>query len=128
MQRTPPGTKTLPKQWPDKIEAFRVGRWRVDHLDQEMMRTIRKIADKRGSTIEEVMDQALLDFVQRCVADSELSGKIIPFPIKRRPNPNSSSGYRQTADFVPQKERSMPKASIEKPRGLRLTRGIKTVA
>jgi len=112
--------KTTAKQWPDKIEAFRIGGWRVDHLDQQMMRTMRKIADKRGSTIEGVIERAILDFVEQCIADSELAMKIIPFPIKRRPNPNTSSGYRQAADFLPPHAvvgggQKMPKASIEKP-------------
>src|SRR5215211_7676306 len=93
--------KRLPKRWPDKIEVFRIGRWRMDHLDQEMMRTMRRIADQRGATIEEVMDRALADFVERCVADNELARKIIPFPIKRRPKPNTSRGNCQAADFLP---------------------------
>ena len=110
--------KTRPKQWPDNIEVFRIGRWRVDHLDQEMMRTIRKIADKRGSTIEGVIERAILDFVEQCIADSELATKVIPFPIKRRPNSNTSSGYCQAADFLPSHAIKgggpMPKTSIEK--------------
>jgi hypothetical protein len=124
--------KTLPKQWPDKVVVFRIGRWRTDHFDQEMMREMRKIADKRGSTIEEVMDRALVDFVERRVADSELATKIIPFPIKRLP-PDTSSGTRQAADFphpphaIKGGGQTMPKASNRGAKRLR-PRGIKRVA
>ena len=110
--------KTLPKQWPANIEVFRIGRWRIDRFDQEMMRTMRKIADKRGDTIEEVMDRALHDFVERCVADSQLATKIIPFPTKPLPNRNTSSGKRRNADFlhcpyaIKGGGETMPKASI----------------
>jgi len=118
--RTTARMKTVSKQWPDKVEVFRIGRWRVDHLDQEMMRTMRQIADKRGSTIEEVMDRALVDFVEDCVADSELITKVIPFPIKRRPAPNTLSHCRQVGDLLPphpieEGAQTMPKALIDKP-------------
>jgi hypothetical protein len=124
--------KTLPKQWPDKIVVFRIGKWRTDHFDQEMMRTMRKIADKRGLTIEEVMDRTLLDFVERRLADSELATKIIPFPINRL-TPNTSSGNRQAADFrhppsaIKGGGQTMSKASNREAKRLR-PRGIKRVA
>jgi hypothetical protein len=91
----------VPKQSANKIEAFRIGRWRVDHLDQEMLIRMRHIADARGSTIEEVMDRALLDFVEACVADSELATKVIPFPTKRLPNRNTSGHPCAWANFPP---------------------------
>jgi hypothetical protein len=124
--------KTPPKQWSDKIVVFRIGRWPTDHLDQEMMRTMRTIADKRGSTIEEVMDRTLLDFVERRIADSELATKIIPFPIKSLPS-NTSSGNRQAADFlrplhaIKGAGQTMPKASNREAKRLR-RRGMKRVA
>lgn len=125
--------KTLPKQWPDNIKVFRIGRWRIDHFDQEMMRTMRKLADERGATIEEVMDRTLLDFVERCLADNELPTKVIRFPIKRLPNINTSSGNRQTANCLPPPHaikgggRMMSKASNREAKRLR-PRGIKRVA
>ena len=87
--------KTLPEQLPDNIALFRIGKWRVDHLDQEMMRKLRQIANKLGSTIQEVMDRAILNFGEHCIAESELQMKIIPFPVQSRPNLDSSSGYSQ---------------------------------
>src|ERR1043165_3707324 len=80
--------KTPTKPWPNNVVIFRIGRWRTDCLDQGMMRAMRRISDECGSTIEEVMDRALFDFVQSCVADGELARKIIPFSTKRLPNPN----------------------------------------
>jgi hypothetical protein len=124
--------KTPPKQWSDNIVVFRIGRWRTDHLDQEIMRTMRKIADKRGSTIEEVMDRTLLDFVERRIADNELATKIIPFPIKWLPL-NTSSWNRQAADFlrplhaIKGAGQTMPKASNREAKRLR-RRGMKRVA
>ena len=111
--------RTIREQWPDNVEVFRIGRWRADHFDQEMMRTMRKIADNRGSTIEEVMDRALVDFGKRCVADSKLETKVIPFPIKRRRSPNSSSGYRHWTHVMPPHkltggDESIPKGSLWK--------------
>jgi hypothetical protein len=101
-----PQNENTPEVKPDKIEVLRIGRWRTDHLDQQMIRTMRKIADKRGATIEEVMDSALADFVERCIADNELPTKIIPFPIKRRPNRNTSREDRRAAACLPVHPRS----------------------
>jgi hypothetical protein len=126
--------KTLPKQWPHNIQVLRIGRWRMDYLDQETLKTIRKIADKRGATIEEVMDRTLLDFVERRVADRELATKIVPFPMKRLPNGNTSTGNRQEVNFLHRLHaikgggQTIPKASIRETKRLYLTRGIKTVA
>ena len=46
-----------------------------------MMRAIRKIADERDWTIEEVMDRALVEFVERRHAEAKLETKIITFPV-----------------------------------------------
>ena len=133
-ERTTGSVKTLPRKWPDNIEAFRIGRWRVDHLDQEMMRKMREIADERRSTVEEVMDRALFDFIERCVADRELETKVIPFPTKRGPNPSKfkclSLGKRFSDSSRSYRGRSHDgtKRSTGKPNVLRLTRGIKGVA
>lgn len=132
---TPPSeVKTLSGQRPDKIEVFRIGRWRMDHLDQEMMRTMRKIADKRGATIEEVMDRALVDFIARCVADSELATKIIQFPIKRPPKAKYFSGNRQPGRFSARPHaikrgglNDPLSVAIEKSKRVDLTRGIKAL-
>ena len=68
--------KTPPKRWPDNVEQFRIADLPVGVLDQSMMRLMRKIADQKGWTVEEVM----VAVVERCVAERKLEAKIIPFP------------------------------------------------
>lgn len=68
--------KTPNKRWPDNVEQFRIADLPVGALDQPMMRLMRKIADIKGWTVEEVM----LALVVRCEAERKLEAKIIPFP------------------------------------------------
>jgi hypothetical protein len=68
--------KTPQKRWPDNVEQFRIADLPVGALDQPMMRLMRKIADIKGWTVEEVM----LALVVRCEAERKLEAKIIPFP------------------------------------------------
>jgi len=68
--------KTPQKRWPDNVEQFRIADLPVGALDQPMMRLMRKIADKEGCTVEEVM----VALVVRCEAQREVEAKIIPFP------------------------------------------------
>jgi hypothetical protein len=64
------------KRWPDNVEQFRIADLPVGRLDQSMMRLMRKLADQKCWTVEEVM----LAVFERCVAERELEAKIIPFP------------------------------------------------
>jgi len=68
--------ETLAKQWPDNVEQFRIAGLAVDGLDQPMMRLLRKIADQKYSSIEDVIVAA----IERCLAERELEAKIIPLP------------------------------------------------
>jgi hypothetical protein len=68
--------KTPPKRWPDNVEQFRIADLPVGVLDQSMMRLMRKIADQKCWTVEEVM----VALVERCVAERKREAKIIPFP------------------------------------------------
>ena len=68
--------KTPPKRWPDNVEQFRIADLPVGGLDQSMMRLMRKLADQKCWTVEEVM----VALVVRCEAERELASKIIPFP------------------------------------------------
>ena len=55
----------------------------VGGLDQSMMTLMRKLADQKCWTVEEVM----VALVVRCEAERELEAKIIPFPkTKMYPN------------------------------------------
>jgi hypothetical protein len=71
--------KTPRRRWPDNVEQFRIADLPVGALDQPMMRLIRKIADRNGWTVEEVM----VAMIERCVAERKLKAKIIPFPKTR---------------------------------------------
>jgi len=64
------------KALPQNVTAFRIGDWPVNQLDQKMLRSLSRIADARGWTI----DQAITHTVREFVAECELEGKIINFP------------------------------------------------
>jgi hypothetical protein len=71
--------KTPQKRWPDNVEQFRIADLPVGVLDQSMMRLMRKIADQKCWTVEEV----IVALVVRCEAERELEAKVIPFPKQR---------------------------------------------
>lgn len=48
-------------------------------LDQKMMKRLRKLADRTGSTVERCIREGLADFVTRHAADEKLEAKIIDF-------------------------------------------------
>jgi hypothetical protein len=68
--------KTPPKRWPDNVEQFHIADLPVGALDQPMMKLMRKIADQKGWTVEEVM----VATVERCLAERQLETKMIQFP------------------------------------------------
>jgi hypothetical protein len=52
----------------------------LDKLDQSMMRKLRKLADRTGWTVEDLIHEGILEFVARCQAEKELETKIIQLP------------------------------------------------
>ena len=72
--------KPIAKRWPDNVEVFHIADLAVDTLDQGMMRLLRKIADEKGWTVEEVIVGAIEQRVERCKAEQNLDGKIIRLP------------------------------------------------
>jgi hypothetical protein len=52
----------------------------LDKLDQTMMRRLRKLADRRGWSVEHLIHEALGRWVAQCEAERELERKIIRFP------------------------------------------------
>ena len=52
----------------------------LDKVDQTMMRRLRKLANRSGGTVEDVIHEALEQFVAKCEAERELEAKIIRFP------------------------------------------------
>jgi hypothetical protein len=79
-QRDMAGMKPIAKRWPDNVEVFHIADLPVDTLDQGMMRLLRKIADEKGWTVEEVIVAAIEQRVERNKAEKKLDGKIIRFP------------------------------------------------
>jgi hypothetical protein len=71
---------TPPKQWPDNVTQFRIAGLAMGAFDQEIMVSLRQLADRTGETVEEHINRAVAQFVKRCEADGELATKVIPFP------------------------------------------------
>jgi hypothetical protein len=49
-------------------------------LDQSMMRKLRKLADRTGWTVEDLIHEGILEFVTTHEHEKELEAKIIQFP------------------------------------------------
>jgi hypothetical protein len=54
----------------------------LDKLDQSMMRKLRKLADRTGWTVEDLIHEGILEFVAKCQAENELETKIIQLPMR----------------------------------------------
>jgi hypothetical protein len=52
----------------------------LNKVDQTMMTRLRKLADREGWTVEDLMRKAIEQWVARCEVDRELETKIIRFP------------------------------------------------
>jgi len=64
------------KRLPKNVITFSIGDWPVNNLDQKMLRSLSRIADGRGWTIEEAITHTVRAFLAEC----ELEEKIIRFP------------------------------------------------
>ena len=64
------------KRFSKNVIAFRIGDWPVNHLDQGVLRSLSRIADRTGWTIEEAITHTVQGFLAEC----ELEEKIIRFP------------------------------------------------
>jgi hypothetical protein len=53
-------------------------------VDQTMMRRLRKLANRRGGSVEHLIHEALGQWVAQCEAERELETKIIRFPKRLR--------------------------------------------
>ena len=54
----------------------------LNKLDQSMMRKLRKLADRTGWTVEDLIHEGVVEFVAKCEAERELETKIIRFPTQ----------------------------------------------
>jgi hypothetical protein len=71
------GMKTIPQN----IVPFVLrGLPPLNKLDQSIMRKLRKLADRTGSTVEDLIHEGVLEFVTEHEAEAELEAKIIRFP------------------------------------------------
>lgn len=57
-----------------------------------MMRNLRKLADRTGCTVEDLIHKGIVQFVAKAEAESDLENKIISFPKR-------VSGQQRTAGF-----------------------------
>src|SRR5262245_24927711 len=88
--------QTLPRRLPKNVEQFRIAGYAVDGLDQEMLADLRRLADQTGETVEDHINRAVVEFVQRCQAEAELETKIIQFPkIKCKPTKSGRAKIAQ---------------------------------
>jgi hypothetical protein len=71
--------KTLP---PNIVPFVLRGLPPLDKLDQSMMRKLRKLADRTGWTVEDLIHEGILEFVAKCQAEKELETKIIQLPAR----------------------------------------------
>jgi hypothetical protein len=51
----------------------------LNKLDQKMMRSLRKLADQTGWTVERCIREGIADFVAKHAAEQDLETKIIDF-------------------------------------------------
>ena len=73
------------KTLPQNIVPFALrGLPPLDKLDQSMMRKLRKVADRTGWTVEDLIHEGILEFVAKHEAEKELETKIIRFPTPMR--------------------------------------------
>ena len=71
------GMKTLPQN----IVPFVLrGLPPLNKLDQSLMRKLRRLADRTGWTVADLIHEGILEFVAKREADRELETKIIRFP------------------------------------------------
>jgi hypothetical protein len=57
----------------------------LHNVNQATMRNLRKLADRKGSSVEQVIREAVNQWLSQCEVEGKLKKKIIRFP-----NPNAS--------------------------------------
>jgi len=72
--------KSLPQRLPDNGIPFTIDGWRVDGLPREMLLRLRKLADRKGSTVADELHDGMAQWLAKREAESKLPAKIIQFP------------------------------------------------
>ena len=57
------------------------GRWALDGLDQQTMRSLSNEAKRKRVGVADVIYEAVESFVAKCEAEADLENKIIKFPM-----------------------------------------------
>ena len=74
------GVKPLPKCDGPKVTPFVLeGRWALDGLDQQTMRSLSKEAKRKRVGVADVIYEVIESFVAKCEAEADLDKKIIKF-------------------------------------------------
>jgi hypothetical protein len=72
--------KTISKTRPGNVTPFVLeGRWALDRLDQQTMRSLSKEAKRKHVGVADVIYEAVKSFVAKCEAEADLERKIIKF-------------------------------------------------
>jgi hypothetical protein len=69
---------------PPNIVKFRLNGFALDALDQKRMRRLRKTSDRMGVPIPDLIREILGQMIDACIAEAELSNKIVKFPTAAR--------------------------------------------
>ena len=64
---------------PANVTPFTLGGWPLDEVDPLMMRKLKAKAARKGLTVEQAINEALLLLLARHEAERDARGKIIPF-------------------------------------------------
>jgi hypothetical protein len=68
---------------PPNIVKFRLNGFPLDALDQKRMRRLRRTSDRIGVPIPDLIREILGQVIDACIAEAELSNKIVKFPASR---------------------------------------------
>jgi hypothetical protein len=72
--------KAQSQRLPNNAIPFTIDGWRVDALSREMLRRLRKLADRKGSTVADELHDGMAQWLAKREAESKLPAKIIQFP------------------------------------------------
>jgi hypothetical protein len=118
------GMKTIPQ---NTVPFVLRGLPPLDKLDQSIMRKLRKLADRTGSTVEALIQEGILEFAAKCQTEKELGTRIIPFPVQL-PSSSSRRSNSKGEDAVPGKPdpNRLPWENLKESRWLRAVTRLKT--
>ena len=69
---------------PPNILKFRLNGFALDALDQKRMRRLRKMSDRMGVPIPDLIQEILRKVIDAWIAEAELPNKIVKFPAAAR--------------------------------------------